>query len=61
MQERRAIFVLIVIVMTQTQRSAALNPSVEITCQQLVAFMPQTLFHSRRKQQEKGRKQNVSK
>jgi hypothetical protein len=41
MQERCAIFVLIVIVMTQKQRSAALNPSVEITSQQLVVFMPQ--------------------
>jgi len=41
MQERYAIIVLIVIVMTQTQRSAALNPPVEITCQQLVVFMPQ--------------------
>jgi len=41
MQERCAIFVLIVIVMTQAQRSAALNPSVEIACQQLVVFMPQ--------------------
>ena len=41
MQERCAIFVSIVIVMTHMQRSAALNPSVEITCQQLVEFMPQ--------------------
>jgi len=41
MQESCAIFVLIVIVMTQAQRSAALNPSVEIACQQLVVFMPQ--------------------
>jgi hypothetical protein len=41
MQECCAIFVLIVIVTTQTQGSAALNPSVEIAYQQLVVFIPQ--------------------
>jgi hypothetical protein len=43
MQERSAIFVLIVVVMTRTQLAAALNPSIEITCQQLVVFMSQRL------------------
>jgi hypothetical protein len=62
MQERCAIFVSIVIVMTHMQRSAALNPSVKITCQQLVEFMPQHPVSLQKKTAgKKGRKQNVSK
>jgi hypothetical protein len=59
MQERCAIFVSIVIVMTHMQRSAALNPSVEITCQQLVELMPQNTPEENGK--KKGRTQNFSK